>query len=332
MHGISRSIRIAMLNADTSIPNEYANLGTFGDILHRVLSGAAARSHPSLHIEHSVFNVVRGEYPRSPVDFDAVVITASAASSYDSEPWIRKLEEFVVMLHRDHPEIRMFGSCFGHHLICQALLGEHGMRVEKHPKGWEIGISNVIFTDEFRRTCGHSSGQKVAGGRPSECVKSNRLPTPEPDGIDQTRVDDSGMSDASSVASLYSIPASARLQFVHLDQVVLSSPTASLPAPWVLVGSTEHCAVQGVHLPFRILTLQGHFEFDKFENRETMRIFGADESGGGAKGEDDGEMMAELVVRFLVETMPAAEQSRGFGLASALVGRLPTPRSSMESL
>lgn len=70
------------------------------------------------------------------------------------------------------------------------------------------------------------------------------------------------------------------------------------------VGETAHCAVQGVYQQDRVLTLQGHCEFDGFVNREIFGLyFGGvwDEDDlervvRGVEGEDDKEMVAEMIV------------------------------------
>lgn len=339
-----------MLNADTSVPNVYGSLGTFGDILQRVLAAAASQAYgaagPAIH--HSVYNTVAGEYPESLDDVDAIIITASAASTYDEQRWIQKLEAFVVMLYTQHPRIKMFGSCFGHHLICQALLKDHGLRVEKHPRGWEIGISEVVFSDDFRETFARSCGTKE-DGRSFSTRSIGRLPTP-----DEDEDDDSGELGYFGAMASPGVPPSARLQFVHADEVVSASVLPELAPPgWILVGSTEHCAVQGVYQAGRVLTLQGHFEFDKFEDRQTMEIFGADghasvdadastedpriATGNPRRAEqDDGEVVAEMVVRFLVEGNSSSPGTAGQGTRGNRTQRarmrLPTPRASTETL
>lgn len=314
----TRCIHVAMLNADTSVPNVYGGLGTFGDILQRVLAISASRTRAGLSIKHSVFNVVSGEYPDSPHDLDAVVITASAASSYDDLHWIRMLKEYVVMLYENNPKIKMFGSCFGHHLICEALLKDHGLRVEKHPQGWEIGISEVVFSDEFRKEFG---GFEYRGNQDDTLRFSGRLPSPD---------DDESCGHEHKYCR--STISRARLQFVHADQVVLPSSATSLSEPWILVGSTEHCAVQGVYQPRRVLTLQGHFEFDKFETQHTMDIFGAEPDNKThdinlKEARDDGEVVAAMVVRFLAEQGPHSATRDRY---EATDNELPTPRNSME--
>lgn len=298
-----------MLNADTTRPNTYAHMGTFGDILHNVLTAAAGRVAPHVHLKHTVFDVVKGEYPASPADFDAFIITASAASATDEAPWIRALEGYVVLVHEGYPEAKLFGSCFGHHIICQALLKQHGLCVEKNPRGWEIGVSRVYFTDDFRKALRALEQSSLRMDHNAKGTRrGERLPSPEaePEGGDG--------GGGGEVASM-------RLQFVHEEEVVLVGAGFpwQLPSVWVMVGSTDHCGIQGIYQAGRVMTLQGHFELDKFENRETRRIFGAEEEPqGNAVEEDDGELMAELVLRFLT-----VEKQRETSM-------LLTPRCSLE--
>ncbi|POS69101.1 hypothetical protein DHEL01_v212506 [Diaporthe helianthi] len=303
----ARCLRVAMLNADTSVPNVYANMGTFGDILHQKLLAAADRTYnKQLKIDHSVYNVVVGEYPASMDDVDAVFVTASAASSYERKEWIERLEEYVVTLYTRHPQVKLFGSCFGHHIICQALLKDHGVVVAKRPGGWEIGVSEVKFTDEFIEAFAPVGSLAL---KQSSERWPGRLPSPESEsGQDFERKSCIHECD-------HPMPNSAYLEFVHADEVVLASPEISLPKPWVLLGTTEHCKVPGVYQPGRVLTLQGHFEFDTFKSQETMRMFGADEASasnadpvntsdpgkGSGPACEDGEAVVDLLVRFLID-------------------------------
>lgn len=329
----SRCIRLAMLNADTATPNTYGHMGTFGDILHNVLTAAASRIAPGTTLQHVVFNVVKGEYPSSPSDFDAFIITASAASAFDDVPWIRKLEDYVILLSEQYPKARLFGSCFGHHIICQALLKQYGLRVEKHPRGWEIGVNRVCFTDDFREALEHLDEPSA---HPTSLAHIHgRLPSPEAEPED---------FDGNALSALRpSVPRSVRLQFVHEDQVVLESPHVQLPGSWTILGFTDHCAIQGVYKAGCVMTLQGHFEFDKFENRETMRMFGAEDelegdgeclkdTGRGKRKaqveEDDGELVAEIVLWFLMGTQ--AGECRGSRQTYIADDGMLTPRSSLE--
>lgn len=323
-----------MLNADTSTPNTYADMGTFGDVLFRVLREAALRTEETLHVTHAVFNVVAGEYPESISEFDAVIVTASAASSYDMKPWILELEDFLVKLYKKRPSIKIFGSCFGHHMICQALLRDSGLRVVESPTGWEIGISAVAFTEDFRRT--FQEFVRSVSTKDLSPYDGSRLPSPDDEDIEDLD------SRSISRTSEFVMPPKVRLQFIHEDQVVLDPSYTLLPPPWILLGSTENCAVQGVYQPGRVLTLQGHFEFDKFKNQETCRIFGAEgttrqsedtekllDIGDVEKEEmDDGYFVAELVIRFLSDTVGMDGVSSSENQEEPKM--LPTPRASIE--
>ncbi|KAI0176839.1 class I glutamine amidotransferase-like protein [Pestalotiopsis sp. NC0098] len=267
------TVRIAMLNTDLPVPNVRAKLGTYGTIFHRLLSDAATRISPTTKVESADFDVVQGEYPVSVSDFDAILITGSAASAYDNVEWIRVLDEYVLNVYQHHPRVKMFGSCFGHQLICQSLLRHLGVVVEKDPNGWELG--RPLTPDE----------------------ETSREPE----------------SEASP---------SLRLQFVHADHVKIPDPGV-LPPPWTIVGSSDHCAVQGVYEKDRVFTLQGHFEFDRFINTETIKVFGAlwkpDELNKALEAmnaEDDAERAAEMVMRFL---MADVESQANVGRTAGLI-------------
>jgi GMP synthase-like glutamine amidotransferase len=57
---------------------------------------------------------------------------------------------------------------------------------------------------------------------------------------------------------------------VHRDQVYIPV----LPEGFHNIGSSVHCPLQGVWKEGRVLTLQGHAEFDRFINTETVKVFG----------------------------------------------------------
>ena len=60
------------------------------------------------------------------------------------------------------------------------------------------------------------------------------------------------------------------MQFIHADHVDLSE----LPEGFHSIGQSNHCALQGVWKQGRVLTYQGHAEFDRFINGETAKVFG----------------------------------------------------------
>jgi GMP synthase - Glutamine amidotransferase domain len=46
-----------------------------------------------------------------------------------------------------------------------------------------------------------------------------------------------------------------------------------LPEPWLNIGSSIKCPIQGLYKPGHVLTLQGHFEFDAFATAELCHKF-----------------------------------------------------------
>ena len=74
-----------------------------------------------------------GATPASIDECDAWVISGSPASTYEDLPWIATGEEIVrSIVAAERP---LFGICFGHQLMAQAL----GGRVERADVGWGAG-------------------------------------------------------------------------------------------------------------------------------------------------------------------------------------------------
>ena len=118
-------------------------------------------------------------------------------------------------VYENHSHLRIYGGCFGHQLVSQALLSSYGLSVQKNPKGWEVGVHSVSLSTEF----------------------SSKFPQLLKDG-------------------------SLSYQFLHQDQVVIEG--ATLPSNWIQMGASPLCEVQGLLDPGRVLTFQGHPEFDRF--------------------------------------------------------------------
>jgi GMP synthase-like glutamine amidotransferase len=225
------TLRICMLNADVPVPVIHQQRATtYGKIFHQLLCNAARTASSKLEITSQDFNAVNSEYPSDLSEFDAILISGSASSAYDDVDWIHTLNAFIKNVYQTQPQLKIFGSCFGHQLICHALLSEYDVRAEKDPSGWEIGVKQIVLDDEFRKVF----QKTVSSGR--------------------------------------GVPRALRLQMVHGDHVYIPQSDA-LPVSWITLGRTEHCAVQGVYEPGRILTFQGHFEFDRFVNGETVKFF-----------------------------------------------------------
>jgi len=72
--------------------------------------------------------------PRGAAGF---IITGSSSSVTERAPWIQRLEDLTRRIHAVGTPL--FGICFGHQIVGQALGGE----VTKNPKGREIGTRRV---------------------------------------------------------------------------------------------------------------------------------------------------------------------------------------------
>ncbi|PVI04717.1 class I glutamine amidotransferase-like protein [Periconia macrospinosa] len=274
---MSSTIRIAMLNADTPVPVVRPKWGTYGQMFHDLLVAATSRTCSEVKIQSSYHDVVKLEYPESLADVDVVLVTGSAASSYEDQEWIHQLDEYILDVYTQHPRIKIFGSCFGHQIICQSLLKKYGVRVEKDPNGWELGVQEIKLEEQFRNAVGQGS-----------------------------------RFDSDAKFSKY-IPERMKVQFIHGDHVKIPSPE-SIPSSWLMVGHTKHCAVQGVYEPSRVLTLQGHFEFDRWTSTEIMKVFGASwqpevlqKTFEAIDADDDSEAAAEMVLRFFLEKEPTGD-------------------------
>jgi hypothetical protein len=77
---------------------------------------------------------------------------------------------------------------------------------------------------------------------------------------------------------------------------------------FVSVGRSEHCALQGIWKRGRVLTYQGHAEFDEFINGETIKVFGKyweeeflqQALSNVGRGEDDALWAACVMLRFFL--------------------------------
>ena len=88
--------------------------------------------------EIDTFDVQAGMLPKAN-GHDAFLITGSPAGVYDPYPWIAPLMDFI----RSADAAKMFGVCFGHQVMAEAL----GGHVEKSEKGWGAGLQYYEVVD-----------------------------------------------------------------------------------------------------------------------------------------------------------------------------------------
>ena len=113
-----------------------------GELPRRVLENLGPYENAFLRVvgqERCVVVDARKE-ELSELNWAGIIITGSPASTYDSEPWIVRSEEF---LRRAADRlIPLYGVCFGHQLLAQTF----GGKVEKCPRGWELGTVTLAQT------------------------------------------------------------------------------------------------------------------------------------------------------------------------------------------
>lgn len=302
------NIHIAVLDVDIPARRLYEARGLCSAHFRTILRETAARLNETffadkdqLEVKITPYDIRGGHYPdlyklrgdatqnQIPVAFpiDAVLITGGSPGVYemDHSPWMQELEKFVKTVYNQYPEVRILGTCFGHQMISHALVRnpEDTVRdvwVEKCPLGREVGIYTVQLEKAFLQSFPAALGQLPEG--------------------------------------------KLRIQMFHGDRVMavekgtpvslVESPPVSLPAPWVNIGSTPICPIQGLYHPGRVLSVQGHYEMDAFGMTkmclESAPVMGWKESklalfleqvGDDIKegGQDDSKAFASAVVCFL---------------------------------
>lgn len=293
-------IHVAVLDTDVPCLSVYTKRGLYSSQFRVLLQAAAERinqhadtpqQNGRLAVHITAFDAVGGSLPplealrtslRTSTEpecglfsaIDAILITGSACSAYDSAPWIAELMSFIRTVYTNYPLVKIFGSCFGHQVIAQALLTPGDgtaitdtFSTQPAPTGFEMGIQPITLNPSF------------TAHFPPLARATAKSPF--------------------------------RIQLIHMDQV-LPTPEAlaaaatagetsvSLPAPWMNIGSSAACPIQGLYYPGRILSYQGHFEFDTYVNSELSQAFGLWKGWSAAQ-------TAEYVDQINVSRVPGQE-------------------------
>ena len=89
---------------------------------------------PFPQIQPGFVQVRHGEFPDSIDDWDAFLITGSAAGVYDDFDWIEPLRALIRDIAQSGKPL--VGICFGHQIIADTL----GGKAVKSDKGWGLGV------------------------------------------------------------------------------------------------------------------------------------------------------------------------------------------------
>ena len=84
--------------------------------------------------EFKTFNILDDEFPKDHLECDGWIVTGSPHGVYEEHSWIPTVSQLINNVYEAN--LPIFGVCFGHQLIAQAL----GGHVEKSEKGWGLGL------------------------------------------------------------------------------------------------------------------------------------------------------------------------------------------------
>lgn len=146
-------LRIAVLECDEPIGRTKEKYGGYGNLFHELLDHSAkhlkAKEGKEVELDVTKYDVVRHEVYPELEGVDAVLLTGSKFNSFDNDPWILKLVEFVRGVLKQE-RVRLIGVCFGHQIIGRAM----DVKVDRSDRGWEISVSKVQLTETGKRLFG----------------------------------------------------------------------------------------------------------------------------------------------------------------------------------
>jgi GMP synthase-like glutamine amidotransferase len=170
-------------------------------------------------------------------------------------------------------QVRVIGVCFGHQIVGRALKAEVG----RNPLGWEAAVNDVDLS---------AKGKELFGVDKLVCCLLRLHAV------------------CSSCDSFFSNTSLQRIHQMHRDCVFY------YPEGVEELGSSPVCKVQGMYSPKRLMTVQGHPEFNKdimreiVDTRHATGIFddkAYTEHGKKVDLPHDGLIVSQAFLRFLTE-------------------------------
>jgi GMP synthase (glutamine-hydrolysing) len=126
---MTKPARLVVLKTGDPVPRVAETRGQFADLITSAVGDIWSGDWAAVD--------VRIEPPPDPDSGAAFIITGSSSSVTERAEWMLRAEEWIRTAHAKQTKI--FGICFGHQLIAQAL----GGLVAKNPRGREIGKVTV---------------------------------------------------------------------------------------------------------------------------------------------------------------------------------------------
>ncbi|GAA5984524.1 hypothetical protein JCM10908_003383 [Rhodotorula pacifica] len=155
----TRDLVLLVLLADTPIDAVRKEFGTYHDIFTSLFKHSidlvATEKHVSLEqgskykLTVESYDVVNGDFPKEErlKSADGLLITGSAHTAHDDEPWIIDLADYIKRLPSLNPSLKTIGICFGQQVISRA----YGTKSHRNDKGWEIGVHPIELTEAGRQ-------------------------------------------------------------------------------------------------------------------------------------------------------------------------------------
>lgn len=123
-------LQVGLLECDHVVDGLRDIGGDYSDMFRGLLASAMPQ------LELVSYDVCGGAVP-DPSRHHAWLITGSARSVFDDDPWIEQLLDFIRGVHSG--DQRMVGVCFGHQAIAHAL----GGTAARSEQGWGVGVHPV---------------------------------------------------------------------------------------------------------------------------------------------------------------------------------------------